>query len=69
MCKFKKDEDKCDTFFGKLDLKNKNNIEYFKYIYNENNKIIEKIKEINSKKKELINKNKEIEKMVFKDII
>ena len=41
---FKKGNNVVNNFFGKLDLNNDINIDYFKYLYNKNNRIIKALK-------------------------
>ncbi len=62
--KFTKGKELIDNFFGKLNLDNDINRDYFKYIYEKNNEIIEKIGVNDEKKKELININKRINEKV-----
>lgn len=62
---FKKGNNVVNNFFGKLDLNNDINIDYFKYLYNKNNKIINKLNVDNFEKKEdLIKENKKIKEKV-----
>ena len=56
---------KIDTFFGKLDLENNIVIKYYKYVYDNNLKILSKlgIKD-RLKKKILLKENNEIKKVI-----
>ena len=55
---FKKGNKKVNNFFGKLDLNNNINIDYYKYLYNKNIKIIEQLSSNEEKKQVLIEINK-----------
>ena len=55
---FKKGNKKVNNFFGKLDLNNNINIDYYKYLYNKNIKIIEQLSSNEDKKQALIEINK-----------
>lgn len=62
---FIKGKEKVNNLFGKLDLKNKNNIDYFRYLYLKNIKIINQIDDKDYIKKEnLIKQNNMIKEKV-----
>ena len=58
--KFVKGHDKINCFFGKLDLNNKINLDYFKNLYKKNNDILEKINDSDLIKKDEIMKENEM---------
>ncbi len=61
---FSKGEEKTDNFFGKLDLSNTINIDYFRYLYSKKKQIIDKINNNYNKKDLLIEQNNMIRKEV-----
>ena len=64
---FKKGNNVVNNFFGKLDLNNDINIDYFKYLYNKNNKIIKSLKTNDILKRDILIKENNIikSKVVF----
>ena len=64
---FLKGNDKINYYFGKLDLTNDTVIDYYKYVYDNNKKILNKLSLINKiKKLSLIKENYLIKKVVLK---
>ena len=62
---FLKGQEITDNYFGKLDLNNKDNIEYYKYLYTKNEEIINEINNNDLVRKNiLIKENKKIKKKV-----
>ncbi len=61
---FNKGKEKTDNFFGKLDLSNTINIDYFRYLYFKNKQIINQINNDYHKKELLIKQNDMIRKKV-----
>lgn len=64
---FKKGNNVVNNFFGKLDLNDDINKDYFKYLYNKNNKIIKALKTSDILKKDILIKENNIikSKVVF----
>ena len=63
---FQKGNKKYNNFFGKLDLDNNINIDYFKYLYHKNIEIIKKLNEDSiDKKNDLIKENNFIKEKVY----